>query len=164
VQFSPKSVPAASHDETPTDDHDDQKKSTSCSADFRVFVRAFPRREGSPQGLRLGLGVGATHAPAGADKALVVVKRRVSVFGTSGSGKSALARRISQRLGVHVGLDAIHHQAGWMAMPEQQFRTAVAEQIARDAWVVGGNYRGKVGDLVWRRADVVASSTCPDSW
>jgi hypothetical protein len=42
-----------------------------------------------------------------------------------------------------------------MAMPEQQFRTAVAEQIARDAWVVGGNYRGKVGDLVWRRADVV---------
>jgi hypothetical protein len=164
VRFSPKSVPAASHDETPTDDHDDQKKSTSCSADFRVFVRAFPRREGSLQGLCLGLGVGATHAPAGADKALVVVKRRIAVFGTSGSGKSALARRISQRLGVHVGLDAIHHQAGWMAMPEQQFRTAVAEQIARDAWVVGGNYRGKVGDLVWRRADVVASSTCPDSW
>lgn len=82
--------------------------------------------------------------------------QRISIVGTSGSGKSTLARRISEQLGIpYVELDAIHHQADWTPMPEQEFRAAVAEQIAGDTWVVDGNYRGKLGDLVWRRADTV---------
>jgi adenylate kinase family enzyme len=83
-------------------------------------------------------------------------KRRISVVGTSGSGKSSLADRISRQLGVpHIELDAIHHQAGWTPMPEEEFRATVAERIAGSAWVVDGNYQGRLGDLVWRRADTV---------
>ncbi|MFC9995382.1 AAA family ATPase [Nocardia sp. NPDC127526] len=82
--------------------------------------------------------------------------RRVSVVGTSGAGKTSLAREISRRLGIpYVELDAIHHQAGWTPMAEKEFRAAVAERIAQDAWVVDGNYHGKLGDLVWQRADTV---------
>ncbi|MRH92736.1 adenylate kinase [Nocardia sp. SYP-A9097] len=87
---------------------------------------------------------------------MVVMTRRISVAGTSGSGKSALARRISGRLGIpHIELDAIHHQADWTPLGEAEFRAAVGERIAQDAWVVDGNYHGKLGHLVWSRADTV---------
>ncbi|MET9489460.1 hypothetical protein [Nocardia sp. NPDC006630] len=90
------------------------------------------------------------------DNALVSSARRISVVGTSGSGKSSLARRISLRLGIpHIELDAIFHQAGWTQLPDKEFRAAVTELIAQPAWVADGNYRSKVGDLVWARADIV---------
>ncbi|MBP2188442.1 P-loop NTPase family protein [Nocardia goodfellowii] len=83
-------------------------------------------------------------------------KRRISVVGTSGSGKSTLARAISQRLGIpHIELDAIHHQPNWTPLPTDEFRAAVTAQVTRDAWVVDGNYNGKLGDLVWQHADTV---------
>ncbi|MFF2554262.1 hypothetical protein ACFVUS_24900 [Nocardia sp. NPDC058058] len=82
--------------------------------------------------------------------------RRISVVGTSGSGKSSLARHISEVLGIpHIELDAIHHQADWTPMPAHEFQVAVAERLAPDAWVADGNYHGKLGDLVWRRTDTV---------
>ncbi len=78
------------------------------------------------------------------------------MVGTSGSGKSSLARRISRQLGIpHIELDAIHHRAGWTPMPADEFRAVVAERIAQSAWVIDGNYHGKLGDLVWSRADTV---------
>ncbi|MFD6452060.1 hypothetical protein ACFWF3_14870 [Nocardia sp. NPDC060220] len=90
--------------------------------------------------------------------------RRIVVVGTSGSGKSTLARQISHRLDVpHIELDSIHHQPNWTPMAAPEFQAAVAERIAGDAWVVDGNYRGKLGDLVWRRADTVAWFDLPRS-
>ncbi|WP_157117220.1 AAA family ATPase [Nocardia vaccinii] len=87
--------------------------------------------------------------------------RRIVVAGTSGSGKTTLARRISRELGIpHIELDAIHHQPGWTPMPEREFRAAVAERITAGAWVTDGNYRNKLGDLLWRSADTVVWSIC----
>lgn len=40
-------------------------------------------------------------------------------------------------------------------MPENEFRAAVAERITAGTWVADGNYRGKLGDLLWRNADTV---------
>ncbi|MBY8860734.1 hypothetical protein K7711_29970 [Nocardia sp. CA2R105] len=86
----------------------------------------------------------------------MVTRRRIVVAGTSGSGKTTLARRISRQLDIpHIELDAIHHQPGWIPMPENEFRAAVAEQITGRAWVADGNYNGKLGDLLWRSADTV---------
>ncbi|MFE1596352.1 hypothetical protein [Nocardia sp. NPDC058705] len=85
-------------------------------------------------------------------------------MGTSGSGKTTLARQISHQLDIpHIELDAIHHQPNWTPMSAPDFQAAVAEQIAGDAWVVDGNYRGKLGDLVWQRADTVAWFDLPRS-
>ncbi|MFD4357556.1 hypothetical protein ACFWPX_33770 [Nocardia sp. NPDC058518] len=98
------------------------------------------------------------------DNVVVAVMRRISVVGTSGSGKSTLARQISHRLDIpYIELDAIHHQPDWTPMPAPDFQAAVAERIARDAWVVDGNYRGKLGDLVWQRADTVVWFDLPRS-
>ncbi|MQY17518.1 hypothetical protein NRB20_05820 [Nocardia sp. RB20] len=84
------------------------------------------------------------------------MRQRIAVVGTSGSGKTTLAQRISRKLDIpHIELDAIHHQVGWVPLPELEFRAAVTERIGGEAWVTDGNYRGKLGDLVWRKADTV---------
>ncbi|MFF3569091.1 hypothetical protein [Nocardia jiangxiensis] len=86
----------------------------------------------------------------------MVTRRRIVVAGTSGSGKTTLAQRISRQLDIpHIELDAIHHQPGWIPMPENEFRAAVAERITTGTWVADGNYHSKLGDLLWRNADTV---------
>jgi adenylate kinase family enzyme len=83
------------------------------------------------------------------------IVRRVSVVGTSGSGKSTVARQLADILGVpHLELDAVHHQPGWEPLPTDEFRRIVAARAAGDCWVIDGNY-GRVRDLVWARADTV---------
>jgi adenylate kinase family enzyme len=83
------------------------------------------------------------------------VVRRVSVVGTSGSGKSTLARELAGILGVpHLELDSVHHQPGWVPLPPDEFRQAIAAKVAGDGWVVDGNY-SSVRPLVWARADTV---------
>lgn len=81
--------------------------------------------------------------------------QRVSVVGTSGSGKSTTARRLAARLDVpHVELDAIFHQPGWTELPREEFRARVEEAAAADGWVIDGNYSA-VQDLVLTSADTV---------
>ena len=81
--------------------------------------------------------------------------RRVVVIGTTGSGKTTLARRLAGRLGVpHVELDALHWDPDWTEAPPAVFRERTARALAGDGWMADGNY-GKVRDLVWPRADTV---------
>ena len=81
--------------------------------------------------------------------------RRFAVVGTTGSGKTTVARRISERLSVpHVELDALHWGPDWTPAPLQVFRERTVRALDGDAWVSDGNY-GKVRDIVWRRADTV---------
>jgi adenylate kinase family enzyme len=82
--------------------------------------------------------------------------RRISVVGNSGSGKTRVARALAERLGIaFVELDSIVHQPGWVELPTPEFRRRVAAAVAQHAWVVDGNYSGRVQDLVWSRADTV---------
>jgi adenylate kinase family enzyme len=81
--------------------------------------------------------------------------RRIVVVGTSGSGKTALARGISRRLAIpHVELDALHWEPNWTMAPPAVLRERVAQAVGAAAWVVDGNYAA-VRDLVWSRADSV---------
>jgi len=80
---------------------------------------------------------------------------RIAVIGTSGAGKTTLARRIAARLEVpHIELDAINWQAGWRDLvlhDPPEFVRRVSEAICSESWVVDGNY-GVVRDQVWGRA------------
>lgn len=81
--------------------------------------------------------------------------RRIAVVGTTGSGKTTLARQLSQRLGgFHVELDALYWGPGWTPAPAAVFRARVAAALNHDTWVVDGNY-SKARDIVWSRADTV---------
>ena len=81
--------------------------------------------------------------------------RRVVVRGVSGAGKSTLARALAARLDVpYVELDALNHQSGWTEATAEELRAAVEPWVARDGWVIDGNY-SKLGDLTMQRADTV---------
>ena len=84
--------------------------------------------------------------------------RRVVVVGTSGSGKTTVARELAALLGVtHVELDALNWEADWVGLNEhdpREFRRRVEDAVRGEAWVVDGNY-GIVRDLVWPRATAV---------
>ncbi len=81
--------------------------------------------------------------------------QRISVVGTTGSGKTTLARQISQRLAIpHVELDALHWQPNWTEVSLDIFRDRTQQALSSNRWVVDGNY-SKVRDIVWSRADTV---------
>jgi adenylate kinase family enzyme len=77
------------------------------------------------------------------------------VVGTSGVGKTTLARRIAALLELpHIELDAINWQPGWRDLTRhdpEEFVRRVNEAIRAEAWVLDGNY-GPVRDRVWLRA------------
>jgi adenylate kinase family enzyme len=80
---------------------------------------------------------------------------RIVVVGTSGAGKTTLARRIAALLELpHIELDAINWQSGWRDLTRhdpEEFVRRVAEAIEAEVWVLDGNY-GPVRDMVWPRA------------
>lgn len=80
---------------------------------------------------------------------------RISIIGTAGSGKTTLARRLAERLGLpHLELDAVFHQPGWTPLPDQEFTRTVADFVAQDRWVVCGKY-AQVRPIVFGRADTI---------
>jgi adenylate kinase family enzyme len=82
--------------------------------------------------------------------------QRIAVVGAAGVGKSTLARSLSDALGIpRLEIDAIFHQPGWTQLDPPEFRERVDTFTSRDSWIVDGNYRTSIGDLVWERADTI---------
>lgn len=77
------------------------------------------------------------------------------MVGTSGSGKTALACQLAERLGSpHIELDSLHWRPNWTEAPAEEFRDRVRRAVDGEAWVVDGNY-SVVRDIVWSRADTL---------
>ncbi len=82
--------------------------------------------------------------------------RRVAVIGTTGSGKTTLARRIAAIVRApHIELDALFHEPGWVQAERDVFRVRVTEAIAAPSWVADGNYSSYLRDIVWPAADTL---------
>ena len=81
--------------------------------------------------------------------------QRVVVIGTTGSGKSSLAERLSERTGLRViELDALFWGPNWQGVPDELLRHRVERETRDDGWIVVGNYT-RVRDLTWRPADTL---------
>lgn len=82
--------------------------------------------------------------------------RRVVVLGTTGTGKSTLAREVAPLIGAdHVELDSLAHGPNWSPRPVEEFTSAVEELARRPRWVFDGNYIDRVSGSLWPQADVV---------
>lgn len=78
---------------------------------------------------------------------------RINVIGTSGAGKTTLAARLGDRLGVpHIELDALNWGQNWTERPDADFRRDLADFMAQDAWVLCGNY-SRVRPMLLERAN-----------
>src|SRR6185503_1493018 len=92
----------------------------------------------------------------GADRAAPAVRRVAILASASGSGKTTLGRELARRLDVPFHeLDALHHGPDWTEATADELRARVEPLVAEDAWVLDGAYRGKLGDLVLERAELV---------
>ena len=86
---------------------------------------------------------------------LAWVMRRVLIIGNSGGGKSTLARRLGEKLGLAVvHLDVLFWMPGWVEREEADFRGAVAEALAAPAWICDGNF-GSTWDIRMPLADTI---------
>jgi len=84
------------------------------------------------------------------------MRRVVVIASASGNGKTTLARALAARLGVpFVEMDALHHGPSWTEATPEELRSKVEPIVRSDAWVIDGAYRGKLGDLVLERAELV---------
>lgn len=81
--------------------------------------------------------------------------RKWVVVGTTSSGKSTLASRIANRLGLDlIELDALHWQPNWRAAEPEEFHAGVEKAMASGGWVAAGNY-SEVRDLLWSNAEAI---------
>ena len=81
--------------------------------------------------------------------------RRIAVVGTSGSGKTTVAKRIAFILQIpHVELDSLYWRPDWVEAPETKFKEDILEATKGDSWVTCGNYRF-AREVLWDRVDTV---------
>lgn len=80
---------------------------------------------------------------------------RLVVVGTSGSGKTTMAKVLSRALSLpRIELDAINWQPGWRPISiedPEEFLHRVAEAASGETWVIDGNYT-KTREAHWSRA------------
>ncbi len=67
--------------------------------------------------------------------------RRVLVVGSGGAGKTTFATRLGEGTGLPVvHLDAAFWRPGWVETPPDEWRRTVEELLARDRWIMDGNF------------------------
>ena len=80
------------------------------------------------------------------------------MVGSTGAGKTTLAREIADRLDLeHIELDSIHHQAGWCRLPVDELRERTIDAIssAERGWVMCGGYDTAIGPIRIVVADTI---------
>jgi adenylate kinase family enzyme len=93
--------------------------------------------------------------PMNTEKETIKNLRRVSVVGTSCSGKTTFAKNLAQILNVkHIELDALYWLPDWVERPKDEFLNSVEKETAKDAWISDGNYT-RAREIVWRRATAI---------
>ena len=82
--------------------------------------------------------------------------QRILVIGSPGAGKSTLASRLAERLGLPlIHLDREYFGPGWTTPTKPEWRAQVTALAARPAWVMDGNYASTFDIRVPRATAIV---------
>jgi len=87
---------------------------------------------------------------------MVNLGKRIMVMGSSGSGKSTMARQLGEALGLPVVHgDTLSYQPGWVQTPRDELERTFRAVAAQREWVIDGNYRKRAFEYRFERADTV---------
>lgn len=82
--------------------------------------------------------------------------KRIIVIGSSGAGKTTLARELAAKLDIpHVELDGLYHQANWQPARPEDFLASVRAATKSGSWILCGNYYSRIGQEIWPQADTI---------
>ncbi|MFG3708351.1 adenylate kinase [Micromonospora sp. NPDC047670] len=86
---------------------------------------------------------------------------RILIYAVYGAGKSTLAARLAERLGLPwYPVDDLLWQPGWVEVPLARQRSRIEEICRRDRWILDGAYHGW-RDVPLARADLVVGLDYP---
>lgn len=81
--------------------------------------------------------------------------KRILVIGCPGAGKSTLARRLSEAMGLElICLDALFWLPGWKERERGEFDRLLSEKLRKPRWIIDGNY-GRTLPLRMQYCDTV---------
>lgn len=81
--------------------------------------------------------------------------KRISVVGSSCSGKSTFSKDLAQRLSIdYIELDQLHWLPDWVELPDDEFLDLVDKATTKNSWVVDGNY-SVTREIIWSKATTV---------
>ena len=88
---------------------------------------------------------------------------KIAIIGYSGSGKSTMAKCISERFGIPVlYLDTVHWLPGWVERETDESRRIVKEFLdTHGEWVIDGNYKKLEHERRMREADHIVFMDFP---
>ncbi len=84
-----------------------------------------------------------------------VQMKRILVIGTSGSGKSTFAQKLSECLRLpFFASDHFYWEPGWKTASPEKVHQQVLDVICQEAWVLDGNFDDE-HEWLWQRADCI---------
>ncbi|SNY58836.1 AAA family ATPase [Enterobacter sp. CC120223-11] len=86
---------------------------------------------------------------------------RINVVGTSGVGKSTLARRLAGRLAVpYIEMDRLYWRENWQGTTDDELFARLADTLsATESWVLDGNYN-RTRPVKWRNVQTIVWVDC----
>lgn len=87
--------------------------------------------------------------------------RRILIYGVTGSGKTTLAKRLSERTGLPwQEADQLTWEANWVQVPDEEQRRRIQEICDRDQWILDTAY-GKWIDVPLARVELIIGLDYP---
>lgn len=81
--------------------------------------------------------------------------KRILVIGTSGSGKSTFAQKLSKRLQIpFFASDPFYWEADWQIASDEKVRECIRAVIQQEAWILDGNFDSE-HEWVWKQANCI---------
>lgn len=81
--------------------------------------------------------------------------KKIMIIGCGGAGKSTLAKRLGEKLNLHVyHLDSMFWKPEWVPTEREEWKRLQFEILEKDEWIIDGNY-GSTLDIRIEKADTI---------